>query len=138
MPTLKDVDDYKVPQFLSERISIINNYPIDFCDGLIREAKRFLYLSIISGEFISPSNRVDLAWHEMLMYTEFYREFCNFLGKYIDHVPEPPDEFSGVKVSYETLQKNLGKAHKEHPNYTKTKVLYKKYFEIDPDPFFWP
>jgi hypothetical protein len=138
MPTLQDVDNYSVPKFLSDRVAIVNNFPVDFCEGLIREAKRFLYLSVVSGEYISPSNRVDLAWHEMLMYTEFYKDFCNFLGKFIHHVPNPPDSESGQKETFENIQKTLGQQRRESPEYTKTKILYKKYFDIDPDPLFWP
>jgi hypothetical protein len=59
--TLDDVDNFTIPDFLIERISIVNNFPVEFSEKLLREAKRMLFLSVISGEKIAPSNRVDYA-----------------------------------------------------------------------------
>ncbi len=67
-PTLQEVDAYEVPSFLAQRISLIHKVPEDFAVGLVREAKRMLYLCCISDDSVAPSDRVDWAWHELLIH----------------------------------------------------------------------
>lgn len=118
-PTLSEVDNYPVPEMLIPRIAEEHDYSIPYATGALREAKRMLYLYVVSGEFVSPSTRVDMAWHEMLMFTAFYRGFANFIGKFVDHDPTPGPPGDGSM-------------------YDDTKVLYKKHFGEEPDPAFWP
>lgn len=118
-PTLDEVDAYPVPELLIPRIADEHDYSMLYAEGSLREAKRMLYLNTLSSESVSPSVRVDMAWHEMLMFTRFYQEFCKFLGEFIHHDPTPgePDE---------------GRL------YEKTKANYEKFLGITPDPQYWP
>jgi hypothetical protein len=104
---------------LIPRIAKEHNYSEDYATKALREAKRMLYLSVISNEPASPSKLIDPAWHEMLMFTRYYQEFYNFLGKFIHHDPTP-DMPDGGKM------------------YARTKENYKKFFGEDPDPAYWP
>lgn len=118
-PTLAEVDAYPVPEMLIPRIAKEHEYTLEYAAGALREAKRMLYLGIISEKAISPSQRIDMAWHEMLMFTRFYQEFCSFIGKFMHHdpTPGPPD---GGKL------------------YADTKARYETFFKEKPDPQFWP
>lgn len=118
MPTLQEVDAYPVPDLLIPRIAKEHGYTEEFAARLLREAKRMLFLSASAGIFISPSLKVDDAWHEMLMFTRFYQKFSDFIGGFIHHdpTPGPPDG---------------GRA------YAATKEKYKEVFGIEPDPECW-
>lgn len=137
-PTLDAVDAYEVPSFLALRISRIHNVPEDFARNLIREAKRMLFLSALSMDSVAPSDRVDWAWHEMIMFTEFYRDFCKFIGAFIHHVPNPPPEKDEREETWEDIQKTLGLPRNGSTTYNKTKKLYEQFFHQKPDPLFWP
>jgi hypothetical protein len=46
--------------------------------------------SDVNGEMLSPTVIVDLVWHEFILHTEVYRDFClKHFGKFIDHRPFP-------------------------------------------------
>lgn len=119
MPTLREVDDFPVPELLLPRIEKEHNYSRGYAAGALREAKRMLYLSASTGKSISPSEAIDPAWHEMLMFTRFYQEFSNFIGEFIHHDPTPGVPDGGR-------------------SYLQTKALYQETFGIEPDPQFWP
>lgn len=137
-PTLAEVDAYEVPSFLALRISKIYKYPLDYSEGILREAKRMLYLCVISNDSVAPSDRVDIGWHEMLMFTVFYRDFASFIGGFIHHVPNPPpeDDDPGPET-WEEIRTNARPKYGETETYTQTKTNYTKLFGIEPDPMYW-
>lgn len=137
-PTLEEVDAFDVPSFLATRISRIHSVPEDFAQHLIIEAKRMLYLCSISNEAVAPSDRVDWAWHEMIMFTKFYKQYAEFIGDFIHHVPNPPPEVDEKEETWEHIQETLGKPRRGSDTYLKTKTNYKKFFGLEPDPLYWP
>ncbi len=136
-PTLGEVDAYTVPTLLVERVARVHAVPLNFADGLLREAKRMLYLCAITNQAVAPSTRVDWAWHEMLMFTSFYKDYATFIGSFIDHVPNPPDA-DVLPETWEEIQATLGDPRHGSDSYNQTKENYKKYFGITPDPLYWP
>lgn len=137
-PSLLDVDAFEVPSFLAERISRIHDVPRDFADGLIIEAKRMLYLCSISKQAVAPSDRVDWAWHEMIMFTKFYKSFSECIGDFIHHVPNPPPELDEKEETWEHMQETLGKHRRGSDTYIQTKENYEKFFHTKPNPLYWP
>jgi hypothetical protein len=119
MPNLKEVDEFIIPKMLIPRIAKEHDYSLKYAEGALKEAKRMLYLYAISRETVSPSELIDMAWHEMLMFTRWYREFCDFIGCFVHHDPT-----EGVPDGGKT--------------YLKTKENYKKFFGIEPDYQYWP
>lgn len=120
MPTLEEVDNYAGSNLLIPRIVKVHNVSTEFAQAIFKEFKRFLYMYSVTKASVAPSAEVDIAWHEMLMFTKDYQEFCKFLGTgFIHHVPD-----GGVAGTGKTYQET-----KEH---------YKKFFGIDPDPKYWP
>jgi hypothetical protein len=64
------------------------------CDS--REARRALievvrFMSLVAdktGEPLTPSHRVDLAWHELILFTRTYEQLCHAsFGKFVHHQP---------------------------------------------------
>ena len=117
-PTLEEVDNFPSPEMLVPRIAKEHNYSEEDAANLLKEAKRMLYLSIRTKERISPSLKVEDAWHEMLMFTRDYQEFAEFIGGFIHHDPTPGPPDGG----------NLFRA---------TKKNYKDTFGEEPDPRYW-
>jgi hypothetical protein len=118
IPTLAEVDAYPLPDMLVPRVAKVHGYTPSIAEGLVREAKRMLYLSIVSDQAISPSLTIDDAWHEMLMFTRFYRDFADFIGGFIHHDPTPGQPDGGRL-------------------YEKTKENYEKFLGLKPDPKYW-
>src|SRR5579859_3695437 len=66
--------------------------PIDESDTAVRELKRFLSLNLLikkpKYDAFVPAQKVDFAWHEFILRTRQYREFCEeFVGAFVDHNP---------------------------------------------------
>lgn len=70
------------------------------CDLSLHEAaqvfsdvKLFLFLTRLENKPLTPTLKIDKAWHEFLVFTKEYREFClEVLGAFIDHCPTDDDE----------------------------------------------
>ncbi len=57
------------------------------------------------GGLATPSQRVDLAWHEFILFTRCYAEFCNrVFGKMIHHEPGGQPETNASQYC-ETLRR---------------------------------
>jgi uncharacterized membrane protein YgcG len=59
----------------------------------LHETMKFLDLCAESAEELAPSKKVDHAWHEFLLHTREYEQWCHDrYRKYIHHTPmESPD-----------------------------------------------
>lgn len=129
---LSTIDTYPHPDYLIPRIMKDAGHTEAYATLLVREAKRMLYLCVVSGEAVAPSLHVDDAWHAMLMFTRFYKEFGEAIGGFVHHDPTPPG-------FWETKQKNEGVSLKGGtPIYRKMKENYLTYFGEAPDPACWP
>lgn len=55
----------------------------------ISEYKKFVYLGVVSDFHVTPSKIIDVVWHEHILFTKAYREFCDEVICYqFDHHPE--------------------------------------------------
>ena len=48
----------------------------------------FLAVAASTTERVTPSLRVDLFWHALVLHTQRYAELCEALGGFIHHVPD--------------------------------------------------
>lgn len=71
----------------STRLENENSWTVNFARDAIIEYKKFMYLAAISDSMVSPSEIVDVVWHQHLIFTQSYDEFCKLLGKKIAHIP---------------------------------------------------
>ncbi|MCY3669251.1 MAG: hypothetical protein OXH81_26655 [Gemmatimonadetes bacterium] len=55
---------------------------------LLTEVLRFLHLVAAGDQVLTPSHPVDLAWHEFILCTRTYGDFCRrYFGRMIHHQP---------------------------------------------------
>lgn len=71
-------------------------------DELLSEMIKFLNLIHMTNEKLSPSLIVDLAWHEFILFTRYYNEFCqSHYQRFIHHTPS---ENSDPKIFQKTIE----------------------------------
>jgi hypothetical protein len=71
----------------STRLANENYWTKQFTETAILEYKKFMYLAATSDFMVSPSAIVDIVWHQHLIFTQSYSEFCTLLNKQIQHIP---------------------------------------------------
>jgi uncharacterized membrane protein YgcG len=55
----------------------------------IDEYRKFVFLGVTGDVIVTPSKAIDTVWHEHLLFTRAYRDFCrDVLGRDFDHNPE--------------------------------------------------
>lgn len=59
------------------------------CKEALIEGIKFLTLAGSTPASLTPSQPVDLVWHELILFTKYYAEFCeeNF-GRFLHHLPD--------------------------------------------------
>jgi hypothetical protein len=95
-----------------------------FAMRAIGEYKKFLYLGAVADFAVTPPRVIDQVWHEHLLFSRGYREFCDeILGREFDHHPEllpVDDQTARFKAQYDA-----------------TLALYQTEFNIEPPSAFW-
>ncbi|MCX5085665.1 hypothetical protein [Streptomyces sp. NBC_00401] len=77
-----------------ERITdrLVNEHPTferALAERITEQGLAYLYTAARTGELLSPSPMVDLAWHAMILHTRDYADWCDeFAGHFVHHVPE--------------------------------------------------
>ncbi len=90
----------------------------------IGEYKKFVYLGVVSNFPVTPPRVIDQVWHEHLLFSSGYREFCaQVLGRNFDHHPElvPTDEQTATF----------------RDQYAATLELYEREFDREAPEAFW-
>jgi hypothetical protein len=95
----------------STRLANQNYWTKNFTAKAIVEYKKFMYLAATSDMMVSPSETVDVVWHQHLIFTKSYQEFCEVAGKVIQHVPSTHnrEDFAKFKQAKERTR-NLYKS----------------------------
>ena len=95
-----------------------------FAMKALAEYKKFVYLGIISDFQVTPSKVIDIVWHEHLLFSKAYRDFCNeVILQPFDHHPEL------LPVEHQTGRFSA--------QYLDTIELYKKEFDLEPPVDVW-
>ncbi|RKR85696.1 hypothetical protein BDD43_5967 [Mucilaginibacter gracilis] len=89
------------------RLQNENFWTVNFACEAIAEYKKFMYLAAVSDGMVSPSDVVDIVWHQHLIFTQSYNNFCSLLGKQIAHIPSTHNrnDFSTFKTATERTKK---------------------------------
>ena len=88
LDTLLQYHHSQLVERLADKLQLSTNQ----ATGLFQDLKRFLHLCGSSDQQSVPPPHIDAAWHEFLLYTKDYSEFCNrFLGRFIHHTPFSKD-----------------------------------------------
>lgn len=87
---LIQVMEYRHPQLVA-RLAEKLEFTQEDAGLLFADTKRFLFLSHVSKESLSPTKMIDEGWHNFILYTIDYANFCqaNF-GHFIHHIPTNP------------------------------------------------
>lgn len=98
-----DFDNPPSEYGFSIRLANENYWTNEFTSQAILEYKKFMYLAATSDFMVSPSEIIDIVWHQHLIFTQSYQDFCNILGKQIQHVPSTHNkhEFEKFKLAKE-------------------------------------
>jgi hypothetical protein len=73
----------------ADKIARKHNWKHNFALTAIYEYKKFVYLGVIGNFVVTPSKIIDIVWHEHLLFTKAYREFCDEIIQYqFEHNPE--------------------------------------------------
>lgn len=89
------------------RLANENYWTQNFTQQAILEYKKFMYLAAVSDMMVSPSEIVDTVWHQHLIFTKSYHEFCQILEKQIQHIPSThnKEDFQKFKLAKERTTK---------------------------------
>jgi hypothetical protein len=98
-----DLDDLTSVYGFSTRLANENSWTLAFTTQAILEYKKFMYLASNSDLMVSPSMTVDIVWHQHLIFTQSYSDFCKLLGKQIQHIPSThkTEEFENFEKAKE-------------------------------------
>lgn len=85
------IDHFVYPPSLTDKI--IAKYPhltLAQANYVIAGLKEYFHVCLKTGQqnVSMPSQAVDVAWHEFILFTRHYHYFCNkALGRYLHHTP---------------------------------------------------
>jgi hypothetical protein len=66
-----------------------HGWSTSFALKAVAEYKKFVYLGIVGDRVVTPSKVIDKVWHEHMLFSEAYRNFCKkILHTRFDHYPE--------------------------------------------------
>lgn len=106
-----DLDKPMSEYGFSIRLAHENNWPASFTEQAILEYKKFMYLAATSGTMVSPSEIVDTVWHQHLIFTHSYDEFCQILGKKVAHIPSTHNKAQAAQ--FEEAKKQTTQAYRQ-------------------------
>lgn len=110
---------------VTERFRLKSPYG-SLADELEFETRRFLRMSVKTGEPVVPSVMVDEYWHALILDTRTYKDFCQkAFGVFVEHANERPRSTSDA-VSAHAIA------------YASTLDLYYLEFGEWPDGKYWP
>jgi hypothetical protein len=96
---LKEFHEYMLN--VKIRIQKNKNWTPDFTNAAVNEYYRFLQLHAkYPNKSIVPGKAIDEIWHDHILHTQSYMDFCtkNF-GYYLHHQPDIQTELAGTNTS---------------------------------------
>lgn len=104
---------------LGKKIASISELNFSETKDILTEVLRFMQLVELGGERLTPSQIVDLAWHEFILFTKAYSDFCVLhFGRFIHHYPGENEGEN--KIGFKKLH-----------------YYYEKHFGFKPNPKYW-
>ncbi|MES2925109.1 MAG: hypothetical protein V4819_26380 [Verrucomicrobiota bacterium] len=93
------IDDPESSLPFTSRLAREQGWTHAFAARVVVEYKRFLYLAMVAGHPVTPSEEVDQAWHLHLVYTKSYwQDLCrDVLGRDLHHEPTAGGAREGAK-----------------------------------------
>lgn len=108
----------------ASKIARKSGWSKEFARRALNEYKKFVYLGVVSDFPVTPSKIIDQVWHEHILFSKAYRQFCGDVIDYtFDHNPEL------IPMTDQTGNFNL--------QYLDTLALYKIEFGIESPSDIW-
>ena len=74
----------------SQRLARENGWNLAHSLRVIEEYKKFIYMSVVTGKSLTPSDEVDQAWHLHLIYSySYWVEMCEKHWEVSDYITVP-------------------------------------------------
>lgn len=102
----------------SGRLARDNVWTGEFAQRVIGEYRRFVFLAMVAGHPVTPSDQVDQAWHLHLLYTEdYWGDFAALLPRPLHHGPTRGGSAEGHKFAdwYSKTLHSYWRLFGEHP-----------------------
>lgn len=97
-----------IPVLRDKITPIANRFDVDSSKLLI-ELIKYLIITHESKEATSPSYLVDLVWHEFILFTKYYHQFCTEkFGKFIHHTPDAKANKTNFNLTLEIYKNRYG------------------------------
>lgn len=112
-----DLDNPISEYGFTTRLAHENFWTKQFTETAIAEYRKFMYLAASSDWMVSPSAIVDTIWHQHLIFTQSYNDFCTVIGKQVQHIPSTHNrnEFEKFKLAKERTTKLYNDVFGEQP-----------------------
>ena len=89
------------PLAFESRLADDHGWTLGYALAVVEEYRRFLVLTQVAGQAVSPSPDVDEAWHLHLTRTAHYEAFCTAVfGRFLHHAPARAGEGSKHRDMY--------------------------------------
>lgn len=94
----------------ASKVAKKTGWDLSFALRAVEEYKKFVFLGVTADFFVTPPKIIDRVWHEHLLFTRSYREFCRTVLRHdFDHHPElvpTGDQTAVFQAQYEaTLER---------------------------------
>lgn len=97
------IKNYQFPESIKNKVSHV--YPhltTSETEQVIKSLREYFYLISLSNKktVAMPSQVVDIAWHEFILFTREYAKFCaSALGRFLHHTPAEAMQSKNVAQS---------------------------------------
>ncbi|WP_428628757.1 glycine-rich domain-containing protein [Sphingopyxis sp.] len=129
-PLWEALSDYRVgpddaPFSFEARLARENRWGAEQAARVMHEYRRFLFLAIVAGHPVTPSDAVDQAWHLHLTYSrDYWDRLCGkVLGQPFHHGPTAGGD---------------QELHRYFAQYADTLASYERWFGAPPPADIWP
>jgi uncharacterized protein (TIGR04222 family) len=109
----------------TSRLARENGWSIGYARRVVEEYRRFLFLTMVAGHEVTPSEQVDEAWHLHIVYTKrYWGDLCrNVLRRPLHHNP---------------TRGGPAESARHHEQYERTLESYRAQFGEEAPTDIWP
>lgn len=102
--------EFKPPKLLITNFCQEHQVSEEEATERFEETKKFLYICARRrSESYAPSIKIDEMWHQFILHTTSYFEFCEKAGGYLHHIPSENPEIKFYKRTLKDMKSFYGK-----------------------------
>jgi hypothetical protein len=100
---------FQPPTLLLDRYVALYGVSLNEAREGFEETKKFLALCASRpNERLSPSKSIDNYWHEWIIFTKSYAQFCSLVGTFVHHDPSAAPEVDAYYKTVREMKKFYG------------------------------